>query len=166
MISKIFQIVDKTFFKERLRAANSMISNLFQNTKTFSKLAIKQPTLWCLYYDIRTWFYVFDKKSKIFDGVFLRKVSNFSYKQNTVYNCFAMKELYHNFTWKLPKVLVELFFKIPLKKLQEIRTCSKSATKMRVEPFLKSVAEYAFSKTWGLFSEQHSRFLRTHFNIV
>ena len=41
--------------------------------------------------------YLTSQKSKIFDGVFLRNVSGSCYKQNTVDNCFAMKELCHNF---------------------------------------------------------------------
>ena len=41
-------------------------------------------------------------------------ISSFFYKQNTVDNCFVMEELWHIFTWKFPKVLVELFFITPL----------------------------------------------------
>ena len=42
--------------------------------------------------------YLTSYKGKIFDGVFLRKVSGPFYKQNTIDNCFAMKELCQNFT--------------------------------------------------------------------
>ena len=46
---QIFQIFDKTFFKEQLRAAVSITYLNRPKPKTFSKLAIKQSTFWCLY---------------------------------------------------------------------------------------------------------------------
>ena len=112
-------------------------------------------------------------KSKILDAVSLRKVLGFSYEQNTIGNCFAMKELCHMFTWKISKVLLEFsrvnFHKSPrwllLKVLQQIRPCSKSATKNRVKLYqllligclykYLGTTEYAFSKTSCLSSIQH-----------
>ena len=120
-----------------------------------------------------------------YDGVFLRKVSGFSYKQNTVDNCSAIKELCHILSWKIPMVISELFFhKSPgwllLKVLQPIRPCSKSVTKKRVERFqvmfigclYKYLAKYFWS-LWGSLllvklqafplNSTGSRFLRVYY---
>ena len=112
------------------------LANLSQQTKILFKVGNKATNilmslLWYLDMLLCIW---------LEDGLFLRKVSGFSYKQNTVDNCSVMKELCYILTWKIPKVLVELFFhKSPgwflLKVLQQIRPCSKSATEKRVERF-------------------------------
>ena len=131
----IFQnFLTKAFLKTSSTLLLLWLPNLSQQTKAFSKLKIKQPILWYLYYVTGHVFTCLTRK--IFDGVFLRKVSGFSYKQNTVDNYFAMKQLYHIFTWKNPHVLLELFFhKSPgwllLKVLQQIRPCSNLVTKRK-----------------------------------
>ena len=59
IFSRILQkILTKTFLKSSSGLLLLWLSNLSQQTKTFSKLPITQPIFWCLYY---TWtcFYVF-----------------------------------------------------------------------------------------------------------
>ena len=122
---------------------------LSQQAKKFSKLAIKQPPFWCLYYDISSCFFVFEWKGKIIDGVFLRKVSGFFYKHNTVDNWFAMRNMktvrtamrtVPYYYLKIPEGFSKVIFHkflgwLLLKVFQQIRQCSKSATKERVELF-------------------------------
>ena len=70
-----------------------------------------------------------------------------------------LRKNYHILTWNTPTVLVELFFHKSLgwflpKVLQQIKPCSKSATKKRIELFqlmlIGSLYKYLKTYIWSL----------------
>ena len=56
---EIFKMFDKTVLKNSSGLLFIWLSNITQQRKTISKLAIKQPKFWYIYYDIWTCFYKF-----------------------------------------------------------------------------------------------------------
>ena len=55
---------------------------------------MKLPIFRCLYYEIWTYFYVFDLKRKAFAGFFPWEISKFYFKQNKQLLCYERNALY------------------------------------------------------------------------
>ena len=92
---------------------------LSQQAKKFSKLEIKQPPFWCLYYDISTCFFVFEWRVRSLVGSFFVKFQVFSTNiilltTDLLWETWKLWELLwelcHIVIWKFPKVLAKLFF--------------------------------------------------------